>query len=89
MNACCPTCHQTIGTVRLGVRLTPLKAALVDAIKRSGDVGITSDELVYSLWERAMTRDTVKAHISQINSLLEETDWVIFSDRRRWYLQRR
>ena len=34
-------------------------------------------------------RDTVKAHISQINSLLEETDWVIFSDRRRWYLQRR
>jgi hypothetical protein len=41
MNTCCSLCHHTIGTMRLGVRLTPLKAALVDRIKAAGDVGVT------------------------------------------------
>lgn len=70
--------------------MTPLKAQIVDAIKRSGDIGISSEELMYALWERdAVSADTVKAHVWQINSLLEETDWLIRSDRRRWFLQQR
>ena len=86
----CPSCHQLIAVERLGVRLTPLKAALVDAIKRSGDIGVSSEELIYALWEcDAVSVDTVKSHVWQINSILEETDWLIRSDRRRWYLHRR
>jgi hypothetical protein len=72
MTVVCPFCHQTIGTIRLGVRLTPLKAAIVDKIKAAGDIGIASEELMYALWDRdAVCVDTVKAHVWQINSLLE------------------
>jgi hypothetical protein len=52
MTTCCPFCHQTIGTMRLGVRLTPLKTAIVDQIKAAGDIGIASEELMYALWDR-------------------------------------
>jgi hypothetical protein len=38
---------------------------------------------------RPVSKFTVKAHIWQINSELEQTDWIIASDRRRWFLQRR
>jgi hypothetical protein len=85
----CPHCHQPISTMRLGVRVTPKKAALLDAIKRSGDVGISSEELRSMLWERAVCIETVKSHVFQLNELLEETDWIIRSDRRRWFLSRR
>jgi hypothetical protein len=89
----CPHCHQPIGAVgaeRLGVRLTPLKAAIVDQIKCAGDIGISSEELMYALWDRdTVCISTVKAHVWQINSVLEETDWVIRSDSRRWFLSRR
>jgi DNA-binding SARP family transcriptional activator len=91
MNTICPTCHQTIGTSRLGVRLTPLKALIVDHIKIAGDIGISSEELRGTLWEerKEVSINTVKAHIWQINSILEETDWIIHSDRRHWFLSRR
>jgi hypothetical protein len=90
MNVCCPHCHQTITAMRLGVRLTPRKAAIVDAIKAAGDIGISSEELKYVLWDRdTVCVDTVKAHIWQINEVLEETDWIIRSDSRRWFLSRR
>jgi DNA-binding winged helix-turn-helix (wHTH) protein len=83
----CPKCHQPIGTERLGVRLPPLKAKIVDLIKAAGETGTSSEELLYALWARdAVSASTVKAHVWQINSLLEETDWIIRSDRRRWFL---
>jgi DNA-binding winged helix-turn-helix (wHTH) protein len=87
----CPHCHQQIAHERLGVRLTPLKAAIVDAMKRAGDVGISSEELMRNLyWDRTpVSVRTIKAHIFQINDALEQTDWVIASDRRRWFLRRR
>jgi hypothetical protein len=90
MTTICPHCHQPIGTMRLGVRLTPLKASIVDRIKAAGDVGISSEELMFTLWERdAVCVDTVKAHVWQINEVLEETDWAVRSDGRRWFLSRR
>jgi hypothetical protein len=47
----CPTCHQPFAVERLGVRLTPLKAALFDRIKCAGDIGVSSTELVGELYD--------------------------------------
>ena len=85
----CPTCHQTIGAMRLGVRLT-LKAAIVDKIRAAGDIGASSEELLFDLWlPGAIAQSTIKAHMWQINELLEETGYVIRSDCGRWILARR
>jgi hypothetical protein len=91
MTACCPLCHQTLGTLRFGVRLPALKAAIVDQIKAAGDLGITSAEVINSdLYRdrRAVGPATIKAHVEQINDLLHATDWRITSDHRRWHLVR-
>jgi hypothetical protein len=87
----CPKCHRPIQHERLGVRLTELKAAIVDRIKAAGDIGISSARLIREVYfdRRPVSKFTVKAHIWQINSELEQTDWIIASDRRRWFLHRR
>jgi hypothetical protein len=84
----CPHCHQSIATERFGVRLTPLKAAIFDRIKRSGDLGVASAELIVDLYRdrRPVESATIKAHVNQINDLLVSTDWRIRSDGRRWFL---
>lgn len=89
--AVCPHCHQPIAHERLGVSLTPLKARILDRIKRAGDLGISSEAVVHDLYfdRKPVSTLTVKAHVWQINSELEATDWVIASDRRRWFLRRR
>jgi hypothetical protein len=91
MNSCCPCCHQTIGTMRFGVRLPRLKAEIVDRIKTAGDIGVSSDEIIADLYRdrRAVQPTTIKAHVDQINDLLMNTDWRIASDHRRWFLARR
>jgi hypothetical protein len=92
MTPCCPFCHQTIGTLRFGVRLPRFKAAIVDRIKPAGDLGISTTELINSdLYRdrRAVRPATIKAHVEQINDLLLATDWRIASDHRRWTLVRR
>jgi hypothetical protein len=91
MNTCCPFCHQTIGTIRFGVRLPQLKAEIVDRIKTAGDIGVSSDEIIADLYRdrRSVQLSTIKAHIDQINDLLMNTDWRIASDHRRWFLSRR
>jgi hypothetical protein len=89
----CPHCHQHIRVERLGVRLSPLKARLLDRIKAAGEVGISARELTDDLYAGNKTRNCVSQHIKQINDLLEETDWVIASAGRSWlarrYLRRR
>jgi hypothetical protein len=77
--------------MRAGICMTPLKATIFDTIKAAGDIGITSRELIAQAFEgrRAVDMWTVKAHVWQINELLEETDFIIRSDRRRWMLERR
>jgi hypothetical protein len=92
MTACCPLCHQTIGTLRFGVRLPQLKAAIVDRIKAAGDLGISTAELINSdLYRdrRVIWPTTIKAHVLQINDLLSNSGWHIASDRRHWLLVRR
>jgi hypothetical protein len=87
----CPACHQPIATERLGVRLPPLKAAILDRIKAAGELGVTSEEIVGDLYSdrRAVSVTTIKAHVNQLNDLLAGTDRHIRSDRRRWFLGRR
>lgn len=94
MAACCPHCHQPIASARLGVRMPPLKARYVDAIRAAGDIGISSIELRHALYpERTPSLITVRAHIHQINELLAGTDYQIACDRggkpAQWLLVRR
>src|SRR5262245_12110818 len=92
MPALCPTCQQPIAIERCGVRLTPLKAGIFDEIKRAGDMGATTTEILRGPLYRdraRVTPDTIKAHVWQINSELEATAFRIVSDRRRWFLTRR
>jgi hypothetical protein len=91
MTVCCPLCHQTIGTLRFGVRLPQLKAAIVDRVKAAGDIGVSSDEIIADLYRdrRSVRTTTIKAHVDQINDLLINTTWRIASDHRRWFLARR
>ena len=80
----CPHCQQPIAIERAGVRLPPLKAAIFDAIKAAGAIGVSTDELIASLYDgRAVSRETIKAHVNQINDRLAETDYQIISMRGR------
>jgi hypothetical protein len=88
----CPHCRQVLKTERLGVVLSPLKAGIVDVIKRAGDIGISSIEILGGELYRDRRRgaqSTIKAHVWQINEALAQTPFIIVSDRRRWFLQRR
>ncbi len=87
----CPHCHQSIGTERLGVGLTPLKAGIIDQIQAAGAVGISSAEIIASdLYRdrRPVDPATIKSHVNQVNDLLVGGDFRIRSDRRRWYIER-
>lgn len=94
----CPYCRQFIKHERCGVPLTSLKAGIFDAIKQAGDFGVTSAEILGGeLYRdrRRISTHTIKAHVWQINDLLEDTNWIIRSERdcgsteSRWYLRRR
>jgi hypothetical protein len=88
MNAC-PACGGPMREVRLGVRLTPLKAAIFDAIKRAGPEGISRDDLMAKEFsEGAKHPWTLKSHICQINDSLVATDYRIRSIGRCYHLTR-
>jgi hypothetical protein len=95
MTSLCPHCRQPLPEFRLGVRLPPLKARIVDMVKAAGDIGISASEIHDEVYrgERARRPNTVGVHIFQINELLADTNWVIASDGRgpfaRWLLLRR
>lgn len=95
MTARCPHCHQTYAIERFGVRLSPLKARIIDFIKAGGDLGASSQELrdeIYGPHDPRLAA-TVRVHIHQINELLEATPWIIKSEHDlqmpRWFLRRR
>jgi hypothetical protein len=92
--ATCPHCGQPLTTQRAGARLTPLKARIFDAIKRAGHNGIDADDLFKMIFTDARhSRLTLKAHIWQINDVLEDSsDLIIKGTRgtgRRYILQKR
>jgi hypothetical protein len=83
----CPCCHQPVRHERFGTYLPPLKAAILDAIKQSGDLGIGAQELIYQVYRatgrRAVTRASLKAHVWQLNERLAGTGCSITSDGQR------
>jgi len=78
----CPRCHQPVRHPRLGIWLPPLKAEIVDAIATAGDIGITSQEIVGTLYRdrRQVSRRTIKALVGQINDQLVATSFKIASE---------
>jgi hypothetical protein len=79
----CHACHQRIATQRLGVRLPPLKAAILDKIKAAGDLGITSAEIIADLYpdRRPVSATTIKAHVFQIGDCPAGCAGVVAADR--------
>jgi hypothetical protein len=77
----CPHCHQPLINTRLGVRLPPLKTAMFDLIRRSGDAGISWDEIARRLYGRPTSRKTINAHVWQINEMIEPAGYRIVSHR--------
>jgi DNA-binding winged helix-turn-helix (wHTH) protein len=73
--------------MRLGIYLPSLKAAILDAVKAAGDVGIGRDELLNSVYQgrKQPSPLTLKAHINQLNDRLAETEFTIKADGRRFH----
>lgn len=67
-----------------------LKASLFRAVKAAGDIGISSEELVNTIYPDSSRPQptTIKSHVAQINNLLMETDFRIASIDKRWVLRR-
>ena len=88
---CCRYCGAPLRTTRLGVRMTPLKAAILDKIKRAGGEGIAMADLIAAgLSDGCASPRTIKAHVYQINELLEleGSEYRIRSICRVYYLKR-
>lgn len=77
---------------RVGIWLPAVRAAIFDAIKAAGDIGISSQEII-AVVGRPRAVNTVRVHVFLINDALEETNWRIGSDgagaNRRWFLVKR
>jgi hypothetical protein len=63
---------------RYGVMMSSLKARVVDLIASGGDEGI----LIETVWQRVFqprqaSRDTMKAHVWQINQMLADAGYRI------------
>lgn len=100
MQQVCPSCGQSTRYLRFGVLLPPVKCEIVDAIKAAGELGISSEEIVYKnpppeLFDEGAAAElilrakrNVKVHIWQINEKLAETKYSIVSSERRWRLHK-
>jgi hypothetical protein len=71
----CPHCRQPMPEMRLGVRFPPLKAAIFDLIKLTGDHGMTQQEIQGPFELGSLY--TVRAHVWGINKLIEDTGYRI------------
>lgn len=68
----CPCCKRPLPEMRLGVRISPLKARIFDAVKRAGTTRISGADLIAALG-LDMTPRTLKVHVNQINNAIEDT----------------
>jgi hypothetical protein len=75
---CCNYRGQALPDIRLGVRLTPLKARVFDIIQRGGRDGVNRCDLYDIVFgNRKADRWTLKSHINQINELIEDAGYQI------------
>jgi hypothetical protein len=54
------------------VRLTPLKARIFDIITRAGVDGISASDLFDIVFTEGQSKETLKAHVWQINDLIAD-----------------
>lgn len=83
-NRCCHYCGQPLPEMRMGVRLTALKARIFDVVVRAGECGISGEDLhaiVYQDEKEKPARESIKSHVGQINELLEDEGYRIRSDK--------
>ena len=74
----CHHCGQALPEMRLGVRLTRFKAHLFDLVRRGGSDGISSDDLFSLLYpDGGGSRQTLKAHVWQINEMIADEGYRI------------
>jgi len=74
----CDHCGQALPEVRFGVRLTAFKARLFDLVQRGGIDGISSADLYSLLYpDGGGSRQTLKAHVWQINELIADEGYRI------------
>ena len=88
----CPHCKQPLRYQFDTVFLPAKKHALISDVKASGDIGVTSVELLDRHWKgQDVKLSVIKSHVNQINDILEETDFILLSRGRgpnaRWYLE--
>lgn len=74
---CCNYCGQTLPETRLGVRLSPLKARIFDIVTRAGPDGISSADLFNIICTEGQSRETLRAHIWQINDAISDEGYRI------------
>lgn len=85
----CPHCGNLSRAARAGVYMTPIRAAIFDAIKRTGMEGAAPDELYARIYpDGGVGRQAVKAHVWQIRQLLVETEWEIVGSNRYYLVPR-
>jgi len=87
----CPRCNQVLPQMRVGVRLTELKARIFDLVRHSGRDGIAGDDLFALVYNGNVPagkgirserdRKTLKSHIGQINELIEDGYRIVCSGR--------
>lgn len=77
MNKCCETCGQDISSFRFGVRLSPKRLDLFDAVRYQP--GVTQRELFSRLYpgrdyDHKHDKSVISTHVAQINDLYAATD---------------
>lgn len=75
----CHYCGQPLPEVRMGARLTLMKARVFDLVQRAGPDGIDGRDLfdITYAGQEAPGRDALKSHVKQINELIEGSGYMI------------
>jgi hypothetical protein len=67
---------------RFGVAMSSLKAHIVDLVQRGGDDGMPCDNVWRTVFRsRHGSRETMKAHVWQINQMIADEGYRIIYDR--------
>jgi hypothetical protein len=76
---CCPHCNQPLPEIRLGVKLSPLKARIFDLIQRGGKDGVDKRDIFDIVYaeEKGAKLPTLKTHIYQINEVIGDEGYRI------------